>query len=49
MVFLVIPLSGFQPFRDKVDIPFGRPDAGRILLLERVDRAAENETSRSQR
>jgi hypothetical protein len=35
-VFLVIPLSGFQPFCDKIDIPFGRPDAGRRLLLERV-------------
>jgi len=22
MVFLVIPLSGFQPFCDKIDIPF---------------------------
>jgi len=36
MVFLVIPLSGFQPFCDKIDIPFGRPDARRRLLLERV-------------
>ena len=36
MVSLVIPLSGFQPFCDKIDIPFGRPDAGRRLLLERV-------------
>src|SRR3954466_10873246 len=37
MVFLVIPLSDFQPFCDKIDIPFGRPDAGRRLLLERVE------------
>jgi hypothetical protein len=27
MVFLVIRLSGFQPFCNKIDIPFGRPDA----------------------
>jgi hypothetical protein len=25
IVLLVIPLSGFQPLRDKIDIPFGRP------------------------
>ena len=37
MVFLVIPRSGFQPLRDKIDIPFGRPDTGRRLLLERVE------------
>jgi hypothetical protein len=37
IVFLVIPLSGFQPLRDKIDIPFGCPDAGRRLLLERVE------------
>jgi hypothetical protein len=37
MVLLVIPLSGFQPICDEIDIPFGRPDAGRRLLLERVE------------
>jgi hypothetical protein len=37
MVFLVIPLSGFQPFCNKIDIPFGRPDPGWRLLLERVE------------
>jgi hypothetical protein len=36
MVFPVIPLSGFLPFCDKIDIPFRRSDAGRRLLLERV-------------
>src|SRR5688572_6065819 len=37
MMFLVIPLSGFQSFCDKIDIPFGRSDAGRRLFLERVE------------
>jgi hypothetical protein len=40
MVFLVIPLSGLQPLRDKIDIPFGRPDAGWRLLLKRVEDTA---------
>jgi hypothetical protein len=37
MVFLVVPLSVFQPFCDKIDIPFGGPDAGRRFLLKRVE------------
>jgi len=37
MVLLVIPFGGSQSFRDEIDIPFGCPDAGRRLLLERVE------------
>lgn len=33
---LIILRSGFQAFGDEINIPFGRPDAGRRLLLERV-------------
>jgi hypothetical protein len=36
-VLLVIPLGSSQPFGDEIDIPFGRPDPGRRLLLERVE------------
>lgn len=35
-MLLMIFGSGFQAFGDKINIPFGRPDAGRRLLLERV-------------
>jgi hypothetical protein len=36
IVFLVILLGCFQSLSDETDIPFGRPDTGRRLLLERV-------------
>jgi hypothetical protein len=36
-VLLVIPFCGLQAISDEVDIPFGRPNAGRRLLLKRVE------------
>ena len=35
-MLLMILRSGSQAFGDEINIPFGRPDAGRRLLLERV-------------
>jgi len=36
IMFLVIALRLFQSFLDKVHVSFGRPNAGRRLLLEGV-------------
>jgi len=35
MVFLVIPLSGFQPFCDKIDIPRDTESVAHVLLDRR--------------
>src|SRR3990172_11371600 len=36
-MLLVIPLGDFQAFGNEIDIPLGGSDAGRRLLLERVE------------
>jgi hypothetical protein len=36
IMFLVISLRLFQPLSDQVHVSFSGPDAGRLLLLERV-------------
>ena len=33
----MIPVGAFQAVGDEIDIPFGRPDAGRRFLFERVE------------